>query len=939
MVSKEVLKYLNFATNKLAKDSKAPHSNVSISFAIKSEKGGSYATLQDSLKYKKSNSVMVTSGDELKLTNIINISETKLKVLDSFVGQLIDKDVILQETGMSDSKYLCGTAAFVFNVVVHEVTHAVNFHVYSEGFERMINYYLDAQSSGFNVLSESYSADFPRNTVAMRYSKAPSVFFLYPYNNFVRGWAEVEAGAAGFTAAVFYVGMVLRCILYLLSVHEDDQYSTFYGLYKKSNFDVDSDPLPALFGELVYPILSGSMRPEDLDNMLSSDDLWVKIYDSVYNLLVKGVQSKRLMEGALGLNEVFRMINDNFEYNYGFHKVMRYMFGLIDDDLQDKFLNMLFHAVAGEVAYSLKHELLNDKSRLMGVLKKYMGVSIDKSFADIIRDLKPVLYEAYASVIIYSLGDIALSADYIVGWSVAMTPYLIKLYERIRDFDSLVYGMRDVSGLNFISQILRKPEGADYYTNTMNILLRGLSAIIQVSGGPEDYAEHLVLSKNVKHINIGSLKSSLSQMISYSVSLGVYDMLDTANDGNKGFRQNLQNLHYTVSSKYSGASDVKNDKFGEVLTLYNSGSLNVFAGAGTPFLLVKMFAILSTNWAYNIAEDIKSSSTDAVKIFSADSLGEALFNTIEKLSEDLDAIRDKFVSLVKQNVYSSTNKIINIASFEHIVPYLYPTSVSDFSVFYNAVGCQMRAYEYGAKLHKMITDHEELKRLVKEKNDLINKISGDTDGSKKKDTQQEQDILSQIEQMQNNIDTVLNKIVYEFIKTITTKNIWELWPEVHPEEQEEEEEKPQEPNKKEVPMTKKQLVEVLLKILHQYQDDLYKFFMESYGVLQKQTLEVYEQYASISLPQDPKEINRLLEKLNVFSTIINQIPTAKEFLKNTNEAMNAVENLAQKYPEYARDIEDIAVYIHASASSSGHFSKRIKVGSKSSQRRKRRVRV
>ncbi|MEM4166789.1 MAG: hypothetical protein QW255_05535, partial [Candidatus Bilamarchaeaceae archaeon] len=211
-----LISYLNKSANMY--DQKTHTSGASIKFMITSNPEGSYAMLTNSGEIKKDAAIKLSeSENSFNILNVINIDKNTLDIFESWRGDNITPKSKVGESGNLQVEYDYGTLCFPMHICLHEITHVANYHVFSEAFNDMISYYLKQSKNSINVISEAKPISVPEPLIYQRYRKSREVFFLYPFNNFVRAWAEVEAGSAGYFAAFFTMVYLLSLLNRFLS--------------------------------------------------------------------------------------------------------------------------------------------------------------------------------------------------------------------------------------------------------------------------------------------------------------------------------------------------------------------------------------------------------------------------------------------------------------------------------------------------------------------------------------------------------------------------------------------------------------------------------------------------------------------------------------------------------------------------------------------------
>ncbi|MCS7317886.1 MAG: hypothetical protein NZZ41_06245, partial [Candidatus Dojkabacteria bacterium] len=289
-VKDAIIKFASKASNTFASSSYPKGSVASMNFVVTSKGNVSYASFEEGGKIGKENSVHLSSGSTVQIINKINISEFSLGVLDSWrSGKIIPKTEILKSIGLR-TEFYSGTVASIFGTFVHELTHVANFHVYTDSFKKLVNMYLDNRVAAYSIVSESFADQSLALSLLSRFEKSPEVFYLYPYNDFVRGWAETEAGAAGYVGSyvfgMFYVKALATLIKNLSKVYSFRYSQLTQGGLEKENILESINPIALMFKRIFYNMVYNNVSEESLIEKIIDDFISYreKLSDIIYSL-------------------------------------------------------------------------------------------------------------------------------------------------------------------------------------------------------------------------------------------------------------------------------------------------------------------------------------------------------------------------------------------------------------------------------------------------------------------------------------------------------------------------------------------------------------------------------------------------------------------------------------------------------------------------------
>ncbi|MEM4483820.1 MAG: hypothetical protein QXS19_07875, partial [Candidatus Methanomethylicia archaeon] len=350
-----LLSYLNKVANKYSESTNADN-RAKVNFVVTIKPGGSYATMKGG-KIKSKNSIDASKSDELiQIINIININKNEIDTVESWASDtLLDKYKMGEESGIfSDVSY--GTLSTFFNIILHEITHAANYHVYSEAFGRLIEFYIRNSKTALSPVYETYPDGLPKNLILNRFLKSKEVFYLYPYNNFVRAWAEIEAGSAGFTANVFASAFILRFIYYLMYGYKkikNDSHKILVNQNQSSN-----NPYAFIYKMIVDAIIS---KTKDASVFLNrKHDLYKTLF--TYLTSSEAMKDYASSNNLVSLTHVQNIISSVFKPRYGFFRATKILFATDEGaSYYRDFVHTFAAGVANDIMYYYVKYLTSSK--------------------------------------------------------------------------------------------------------------------------------------------------------------------------------------------------------------------------------------------------------------------------------------------------------------------------------------------------------------------------------------------------------------------------------------------------------------------------------------------------------------------------------------------------------------------------------------------------
>lgn len=836
-----IIKFANKASNAFASYSYPKGSVASMSFVITSKGDVSYASFEDGGKINKNDSVHVSSGSTIQIINRINISEFSLNVLDSWrYDKIIPKTEILKSIGLK-TEFYSGTVASIFGTFLHELTHVANFHVYTDSFKALVNMYLDNRVAAYSIVSESFADQSLAVSLMSRFEKSPEVFYLYPYNNFVRGWAETEAGAAG------YVGTYVFGLFYMkaLSILIKNIAKTFAFRYSQltqggleQNVLESINPIALMFKRIFYRMVANNVTEDSLIENIINDFTQYKetLADVIYSVISSDRQE--LEHGEVSFNSIREALASIFINRYGFDRACKVSFATDEgNSLYEDFVELVVTSVTSDFVYYLMSALTQDyKEEIIQALKvcKYeIEEGLTKNNKDaIIEQVKnkvvAVFFSLFAIAAYYNIrdlsGDILLSADYIIAWVSRMKEYIDRIMNLAGNLDDLWSTLFGEEYKNSEFNIIKHSifTGADK-TESYNLIVAALKAIYKSFGAPEEYVDSCLETRSLKKFE-STLDLPASLFVAINTFTEVYPIT--------GSDESMSNLisvsssfTYNVKSDFYGYKFAKNNNIANIANKYvsvikNNKNIRYITGI---FLLVNYICAEAANWAYNILyrskltpQDIEGMyrEYDNIKFLTEIEAKQFYNKIVGHLSEYFEAfktIKLSFSSSIKKTITAISKHTMtkNVSAFDRLVDYIFPANFSDMLAIYKSTGTQMRIIEFTNEFVKTIFNDSSLNTLIKKKVELIEKYNEKRSSEKYKD---------ELEEVQKQIDAIIRNIVKSFVHDIHSKELWDFMKEKYGELDVEEEgqntEKEENNEEKHKRITKEQLIEAILRLIH-----------------------------------------------------------------------------------------------------------------------------
>lgn len=908
-----LISYLNKSSNLY--DQKTHTSGASIKFLITSNPEGSYAMLTKSGEIKEDAAIKLSeSENSFNVLNVINIDKKTLDIFESWREDTIIPKSKMGESGNLQVEYDYGTICFPMHICLHEITHVANYHVFSEAFNDMISYYLKQSKNSINVISEAKPINVPEPLIYQRYRKSREVFFLYPFNNFVRAWAEVEAGSAGYFAAFFTMIYLLSLLNRFLS------YSASYKNYSVDILNKLDDPYAYLFTSISDLII----EMENQDSSVSQDvnksrgrkhyskaESWKNFVDKTKTVLYTKCYTKLTSDlnnkGGEIINNVSNIISSIFpsDYNYGFFRAAKVFFATDEGSvLYPDFINLIAAGLSNEIAYYYVYNFTYNKSflenfsnrfyKLKKEFQEYISQPSDggnkiKSFierkrTEILDLVNYIFLEIAKKVIADAYGDVNVASDYTSGWFNAISSYASLLqtvcfmdlnWDLLLSRKESYEGNCKVSKLySFVKNIIYT---GDEKTEAYNDAVDLTSSIYHICGANPHYVYNALESKTLEYMQ-SNFKLSKGDIIAINTYTEVKPIAGDASTNAKLYNETInaaRRMDYEHVASYVN-SIMKTKR----MHMKHTGSV---------FVLVAFFAIKACEWQSKITLEI-----DYRKFINMDTtdFSEMLHNLNQYVRFLYDVAKNMKSSYQNEirSVLNSTNSlgVRNATAFNAALDIIFPANFSDIVLLYKAVGAQMRITEFHYEFYNRLYDghYGDIRSLVAEKEKLLEELNNKNNKLEK--NQEEVDaIKKRIRELQKDIDAMFKSAVFSYIGELDEiDTLVEIMKNKN--------------NKRDREKEMKELIyQILIGMIHKKVKfekifiaineitALYEMFGDDVVDIIKAQ---YEKYIIDINSLSPNVKNEINKKIEIYNDIVNTLPEQKE-------------QLLQKYPDYAKDIE------------------------------------
>lgn len=929
-----LLNYLNSVVNKYSNVSNADN-RVKVNYVVTIKPGGSYATMKGG-RIKAKNSIDASqSDDSVHIINIININKNELDTIESWQNEtLLDKYKMGESSGIfSDVSY--GTISTFFNIVLHEITHAANYHVYSQPFGKLIEFYIRNRKTALSSVYEVYPEGL-LNMLNDRFLKSKEVFYLYGYNNFVRAWAEVEAGSAGFTANVFASAFVLRFLYYLMFGLKKVENDSHKILVNQNQYS--TNPYAFIYKMIVDAIVS---KISDKEFFLSKK---FELHDVLFNYLSSSEAIKDYGSGnnLLSLINVQNIIANIFKPRYGFFRAAKILFSVDEGaEYYNDFVRVFASGVSNDIVYYYVKYLTSSKflKRFLDFIKnkteeyesfvksgnepiKFFESNIRK---DIMNMVTEMIYVCAINIVKDLAGDLEIGANYSGLWLQAITnyDYLPMLSDFADDVVNILLGEgnQHKSGDN-IKYLL---DNIIYLmgdkTKSYDYIKRLMSSIYSAIGANENYFESIMEGGGTLKA-VSSLNINNSTIVAINTYTEVYPISGSASANSKIFEA-LSNVSIDTSKSISKMavriSDLSKIKSYSA-RFHSSLPRDNLRYTGSVFFLIMFLCYNAVNWAYEIIGKLEYGKyRDLLKgNFDVNNYLSVLKRFIENTDQVMLSMQKMYVDSVS-NVISSidTKGLRNVSGFSAAINNLYPANFSDLVVLYKSVGAQFRLLELIYKFFDDLANKKfgDIYSLIDEKNNLIKEIEKISRKLAEKLDKGDSEILNhkmnKLKEVQENIDKLILFAVDKFIFDIVDlesyiKDIMKGKGQVDEEEEEEEKEDDDDEKPKEKPYNfSEQEIRDLVTAMIYNNNSLGEIFETVVNVVYSGKKENYDKVMNDNPIGEDFE-NSLPEiklKADNYLSVMSEIPDMMTYLaENGNEKMKS---LRKKYPDYAEDIKKI----------------------------------
>ncbi|MEM5877264.1 MAG: hypothetical protein QXF12_00125 [Candidatus Aenigmatarchaeota archaeon] len=928
-----LLNYLNSVVNKYSNVSNADN-RVKVNYVVTIKPGGSYATMKGG-RIKAKNSIDASqSDDSVHIINIININKNELDTIESWQNEtLLDKYKMGESSGIfSDVSY--GTISTFLNIVLHEITHAANYHVYSKPFGKLIEFYIRNRKTALSSVYEVYPEGL-LNMLNDRFLKSKEVFYLYGYNNFVRAWAEVEAGSAGFTANVFASAFVLRFLYYLMFGSKKVENDSHKILVNQNQYSIN--PYAFIYKMIVDAIVS---KISDKEFFLAKK---FDLHDTLFNYLSSSEAIKDYGSGnnLLSLIHVQNIIANIFKPRYGFFRAAKILFAVDEGaEYYNDFVRVFASGVSNDIVYYYVKYLTSSKflNRFLNFIKnkieeyesfvssgnepaKFFESNVRKEIMNMATEM---IYVCAINIVKDLAGDLEIGANYSGLWLQAITNYdylptlsnfaddvvniLLREGNQTKSGDNIKYLLD-----NIIYLMGDKTKSYDY-------IKRLMSSIYSAIGANENYFESIIEGGGTLKA-VSSLNISNSTIVAINTYTEVYPISGSASANSKIF-ESLSNAQIDTSKSISKMavriSDLSKIKSYSA-RFYSSLPRENLRYTGSVFFLIMFLCYNAVNWAYEIIGKLEYGKyRDLLKgNFDVNNYLSVIKRFIENTDHVMLSMQKMYIDNVS-NIISSidTKGLRNVSGFSAAINNLYPANFSDLVVLYKSVGAQFRLLELIYKFFDDLDGNKfgDIHSLIKEKNELIKDIEKiKRNQSDKRDSEILNNKIDKLNILQGNIDSLILSAVDKFIFDIVDlenyiKEIMIGKGQVDEEEEEEEEEKKKEDDEKKQEEPYKfseEEIRNLVTAMIYNNSNLGDVFETVVNVVFSGKKDTYDEVMNNN-PIGGDFENKLPEikpKADSYLSVMSEIPDMMTYLaENGKEKMKS---LRKKYPDYAKDIEKI----------------------------------
>lgn len=954
-----LLSYLNKVANKYSESTNSDN-RAKVNFVVTIKPGGSYATMKGG-KIKSKNSIDASKGDDLiQIINIININKNEIDTVESWASdKLLDKYKMGEESGIfSDVSY--GTLSTFFNIILHELTHAANYHVYSQAFGKLIEFYVRNSKTALSPVYETYPDGLPRSLISDRFLKSKEVFYLYPFNNFVRAWAEIEAGSAGFTANVFASAFILRFIYYLMSGYKKIKNDSHKILVNQKQYS--SNPYAFIYKMIVDAIIS---KTKDVSFFLNRKH---DLYRTLFNYLTSSEAMKDYgsSNNLVSLTHVQNIISSVFKPRYGFFRAAKILFATDEGASYYKDFVYTFAAgVANDIMYYFVKYLNSSKflSKLQSFIdqkiseyESYVGDGKDPSAffesnvrIDIINMVTELIYTCAVNVVKDLAGDLEIGANYSGLWLKHITSYpdVAMLSNFIDGIYKVLLNAGDRSYKNTYPEhdsVMRMLKDTIYLneekTESYYAVRRLMSAIYSAIGANEYYFDSVIEGGGTLKA-LSSLNIDNATIVSINTYTEVYPIAGSSMVNSKIIGE-LANASIDVSKSLSKMAVGISDLF-HIRSYASQFALDLprdnMRYTGSVFALIMFLCYHAVNWAYKIIGDLEYGRYRELLKGKFDvnaylSMVERFINNTDKVTFD---IQKMYVDSVSDVISSIDNRgLRNVSGFGNAVNHLYPANFSDLVVLYKSIGAQFRLLELTYKFFvDLFSDkYGNITSLIGRKMDILKEIERmqreneqpDRRRSRRRsksvdinDLQESGDsfdsiseALEKVREVQKKIDDLVKNAVDSFIYQMVDleqflKDIMTGKGQVDDEDEEDDEKENENENdnkEEKYRFSDEEIKDLVISMIYNNKS-LSEVFATVAQVYSSGNKEVYDDImAKNPIPEDFEDrLSDVKSKADDYLSIISEMPDV--FTYTTEEGVNKVQSIKNKYPEYADDIHII----------------------------------
>ncbi|MEM5878762.1 MAG: hypothetical protein QXF12_07850, partial [Candidatus Aenigmatarchaeota archaeon] len=626
------------------------------------------------------------------------------------------------------------------------------------------------------------------------------------------------------------------------------------------------------------------------------------LYTKCYTKLTSDLNNK----GGEVINSVSNIISSIFpsDYNYGFFRAAKIFFATDEGSvLYPDFINLLAAGLSNEIAYYYVYNFTYNKTflenfsnrfyKLKKEFQEYISQPADggnkiKSFVErkrteILDLVNYIFLEIAKRVISDAYGDVNVASDYTSGWFSAISSYASLLqtvcfmdlnWDLLLDRKENYEGNCKSSKLySFIKNIIYTDnEKTESYSDAVDLT----SSIYHICGANPHYVYNALDSKTLEYMQ-SNFKLSKNDIIAINTYTEVKPIA-----GDSG----------TNSKVYNATINAAKNMDHEHVATYINGIMKTrrahMKHTGSVFVIVAFFAIKACEWQNKITEDINYEKF--IKLDTTD-FAEMLHSLNQYVRFLYDVARNMKSSYQNEirSVLNTTNSlgVRNATAFNAAIDIIFPANFSDIVLLYKAVGAQMRITEFHYEFYNRLYDghYGDIKSLVSEKEKLLEELNNK---NKTEKSQEEVNIIKKkIRELQKDIDAMFKSAVFSYIGELdeidTLVTIMK--------------------NKNNAKNREKEMQELIYQILVGMIHKKVKFekifiaineITALYEMFGDNVIDVikaqYEKYIIDINSLSPNVKNEINKRMEIYNEIVNMLPEYKD-------------QLLQKYPEYAKDIE------------------------------------